>query len=95
MAPVRCRINNVSLGGKVGARNGGCVRGDDDVDGGTGGDVDGDVFDASRGVGTETRVVFTTRRARAKSFESKGRGRRDFDDFDVLLVDVGFIDDDG
>ena len=79
------------MGGKIGARNGGCVRGDDDVDGGTGGNVDGDVFDASRGVGTETRVVFTTRRARA-SFESKGGGRRV--DFDDVLVDVGFVDDD-
>ena len=87
VAPVRCRINNVSLGGKVGARNGGCVRGDDDVDGGTGGDVDGDVFDASRGVGTETRVVFTTRRARRAAFP-------EFDDL-LLLLDVGFVDDYG
>ena len=91
MATVERINNHVSLGGKVGARNGGCVRGDDDVDGGTGGNVDGDVFDASRGVGTETRVVFTTRRARA-SFESGGR-LVDFDD--LLFLDVGFVDDYG
>ena len=45
------------MGTKIGARNRGGVLRDDVRDGGAGGDADGDVPDASGGVGTETRAV--------------------------------------
>ena len=49
--------DDAPMGTKIGARNRGGVLRDDVRDGGAGGDADGDVPDASGGVGTETRAV--------------------------------------